>query len=310
MNGPADTSVNWIAVDWGTTHLRAWLVGDGENILDRAASDRGMSTLARPKFEPALLEIIGCWLPPARATQVICCGMAGSRQGWVEAPYLTVPCEPLTGAALSRAPVGDSRIEVFVIPGIKQMHPPDVMRGEETQIAGLLARQPEFDGVACLPGTHSKWIRVSAGEIVSFATYLTGEMFSLLAQHSVLRHSVSAGGWDDGRFLEALGDAIAKPEAVAAKLFGLRAQSLIGDLPPQTARAALSGYLVGLELAASRPYWLGQRVAVIGSDALRNIYSAALGAQGLSPEPMDSEALTIAGLSAAHSRLNERVFDA
>ena len=103
-----------------------------------------------------------------------------------------------------------------VLPGLSQARPADVMRGEETQIAGLLAADPGFDGVACLPGTHTKWARVSAGEVVSFRTCMTGELFALLSERSVLRHAVGGEGFEEAAFAEALSDAIARPEALAA----------------------------------------------------------------------------------------------
>ncbi len=110
------------------------------------------------------------------------------------------------------------------------------MRGEEVQIAGYLASNPDFDGVICLPGTHSKWVEVSAGEVVSFRTFLTGELFSLLSNNSVLRHSIGTG-WDASAFEAAVSEAQSHPESLARSLFGLRAESLLADLPPDTARA-------------------------------------------------------------------------
>ena len=108
-----------------------------------------------------------------------------------------MPCPPAP-AAFARAPTADPRLVVRILPGLSQDDPPDVMRGEETQIAGLLAREPDFDGIACLPGTHTKWAHVSAGEVVSFASYMTGELFGLLAATSVLRKTLAEDGWSGG----------------------------------------------------------------------------------------------------------------
>jgi 2-dehydro-3-deoxygalactonokinase len=293
--------VDWIAVDWGTSHLRAWAMGE-TGVLARAESDDGMGGLSRDGFEPALLALVADWLAPDRATHAIACGMVGSRQGWVEAPYLAVPCPPLDPERLARAPCADPRLTVDVIPGLKQVAPVDVMRGEETQIAGFLALQPGFDGVLCLPGTHTKWVRISAGEVVSFQTFMTGEMFALLADHSVLRHSVAAEGWDDAAFAEAVADALSRPDRLAARLFTLRAEGLIAGLSPQTARARLSGALIGAELAAARPYWLGQSVAILGAPVLSQLYATALAAQGLTAAQQPAEEMTLAGLALAHSR--------
>ncbi|MDC0983296.1 2-dehydro-3-deoxygalactonokinase [Amylibacter sp.] len=303
MNESAKIIPDWIAVDWGTTHLRAWAMSNVGKILGSAISQEGMANLSTETFEPALLKIILNWLVDGETTTVVSCGMVGSRQGWVEAPYQEVPCEPLQNAKFARVTTQDSRIAFFVVPGIKQKSPADVMRGEETQIAGLLVQEPEFDGVACLPGTHTKWVRISAGEVINFSTYLTGELFSLLSSKSTLRHSVAQTGWDAIAFKNAIYDAITKPSGIAAKLFLLRSEALISELSPETARARLSGYLIGLELDAARQYWLGQKVVIIGEEKISNTYYSALNAQGCAPEKYDVQLLTLAGISSAYLQL-------
>ncbi len=257
-----------------------------------------MNTLAQDQFEPALLALVEPWLGPG-TTEVLACGMVGARQGWAPAPYAAVPCRP-TGHRATPAPANDPRLAVRIVPGLCQQDPPDVMRGEETQIAGVLASRPDFDGVICLPGSHTKWVQVSAGEIVSFRTFMTGEMFAAIRAHTVLHHTVPEAGWDDAAFAEAVADAISRPEMLAARLFGLRAASLLGDLPGEAARARLSGALIGIELAAARPYWLGQNIALVGEDGAARAYAAALAAQGARPETVDAEAATLAGLVAIH----------
>ncbi len=297
------TNPDWIAVDWGTSNLRVWAIAADGSILEPRSSDLGMSKLKKAEFEPALLALVEDWLN-GTDTPVVCCGMVGSRQGWLEAPYRTTPCTPL-GSEMVTAPTKYARLNVHVISGIKQTDPADVMRGEETQIAGVLALTPGFDGVICLPGTHSKWVRVSAGEIVEFSTYMTGEMFALLAEKSVLRHSVAATGWDDIAFQTALNDAFASPKMFANRLFSLRAETLISDISPISARARLSGLLIGMELAAARPYWLGQNVVIVGAGRLAGIYEHALISQGAEPKQLDTTDITIAGLRLARASLEK-----
>lgn len=292
----------WIAVDWGTSNLRVWALGDGA-ILAHAASEDGMGRLDRDGYEPALLRLIDGWLPAGRVTPVIACGMVGSRQGWMEAPYRAVPCTPLDPAGLVSVPTRDPRMAVRLIPGLKQPAPADVMRGEETQIAGALALNPKFDGVLCLPGTHSKWAHVSAGEVVSFQTFMTGEMFALMSQASVLRHGMSGDGWDEGAFDTALSDALSRPERIGAKLFSIRAEGLLAGLSAAEARSRLSGLLIGTELAAAKPYWLGQPVAIIGSEGLARAYARALTAQGAAPRLLPATDCTLAGLAAARPKV-------
>lgn len=298
---PATGTATWIAVDWGTSNMRAWAMGDGA-ILAEGRSEKGMGKLAPAEFEAALLEVIAPWLG-AGPTPVLACGMVGARQGWQEATYRAVPCTPTDPEGLIKVATQDKRLDVRIAPGLSQAKPADVMRGEETQLAGAIALYPGFDGVFCLPGTHSKWAQVSAGEVVSFQTYMTGELFALLSSQSVLRHSLTAEGWDDASFDEGLDEALSRPDRIAARLFSLRAEGLLHGLTSAQARARLSGLLIGIELAGAKPYWLGQEVKLIGAAKLSASYARALATQGLKADILDDTACTLAGLSALHAKL-------
>ncbi len=293
-------AAHWIAVDWGTSNLRAWSM-DADKILTHAESTKGMGKLKPEEFEAALLELVSPWL--VTRTLILACGMVGARQGWLEAKYRSVPCTPTDPAGLTLVATHDPRLDVRIAPGLSQDRPADVMRGEETQLAGALALHPDFDGVFCLPGTHSKWAQVSAGEVVSFQTYMTGELFALLSTGSVLRHSLNVEGWDDGAFDEGLSDALSRPDRIAARLFSLRAEGLLHGLTAPQARSRLSGLLIGIELAGAKPYWLGQEVKLIGAEALAASYARALSHQGLKTDRLDATACTLAGLSALHAKL-------
>ncbi len=293
-------SVDWVAVDWGTSQLRLWMMQADGTVLDSRTSDKGMGQLTPTQFEPALTELLGD-LPTDRRIPVICCGMVGAKQGWTEAPYVEVPCKAPGPAEAVR--LKTARFDVFILPGVKQSRQPDVMRGEETQIAGFLAVEPEFDGILCLPGTHTKWAHISAQEIVSFRTFMTGELFDLVSKQSVLRHTVQADGWDQSTFEEAVSDAMARPADISAKLFALRAESLLQSLPAHIAKSRLSGFLIGLELAAARPYWLGQEVVLIGNAAFSNAYKSALDAQFVQTRLADAQTITLQGLQAAYTAL-------
>ena len=297
----------FVAVDWGTSNLRVSLLDDNGAVLTKRQSDRGMAQLSRDEFEPALLDLIGGELPANKVTPVMCCGMVGSRQGWAEARYVSVPCNAPGGELATRVQSKDARISTWILPGVQQVGPDDVMRGEETQIAGFLAQNPKFDGVVCLPGTHTKWVRVSAEEIVSFQTFMTGELFALLSKKSVLRHSVDSEDFDQSVFLNAVSDAMSRPQSIAAKLFGLRAAHLVSNQSLTHAKSSLSGYLVGLELAGSRPYWLGMDIALIGAPALCEIYQDGLEAQGCLAKSYSAEDMTLAGLKAAFEQVKETI---
>ena len=157
----ARATADWIAVDWGTSNLRAWAMSRSGGELWSGASDKGMGVLKPEHFEGALLDVVAPMLG-AGPLDVIACGMVGSRQGWIEAPYATAPC-PALPTGFARPKTQNPLLRVHIIPGVKQDDPADVMRGEETQIAGFLALNPGWDGGVCLPGTHTKWAQISAG---------------------------------------------------------------------------------------------------------------------------------------------------
>lgn len=288
---------DWIAVDWGTTQLRAWAMSESGTVLAHRQSDTGGQDLSGDEFEHALLDVIGGWIKGP--TTVVACGTIGGRNGWVAVPYTAVPCPALPEIAQA-APTQNDDLRVHIIGGIKQNQPADLMRGEETQIAGFLARNTNWDGVLCLPGTHTKWVHVSAGEIVSFQTFLTGEMYAQLAGHPFLHKTPTADDWDHDAFLTALSDTMGRPEKLAARLFTIRAETVLNDLPAAAANAQLSGLLIGAELAAAKPYWLGQQIAVIGNSAIAKIYVDALAAQAAPATQVHADGMVIAGLTAAY----------
>ena len=271
----------------------------GLDVQHALSAPHGMGGLSPEEFEPILMRLIEPYLPDSVVTPVLCCGMVGAKQGWSEAGYAAVPCTPMGAANPVRARATDPRIAVSILPGLCQADPPDVMRGEETQIAGYLAENPHFDGVICLPGTHSKWVQISAAEVVNFRTTMTGELFALISQRSVLRHSVGAEGWDAPAFDRSVAATLSRPAELSARLFRLRAADILHCERGARARAALSGLLIGAELAATRPYWLGQDVVILGDETLAALYARALCAQGLDPKIADAEQLTLVGLSAA-----------
>ncbi|MCB1389459.1 MAG: 2-dehydro-3-deoxygalactonokinase [Rhodobacteraceae bacterium] len=289
-------TVAWIAADWGTTRLRVWAMDASGGVLASAESDSGMGALTPDAFEPALLALVGGWLGPGQ-TPVMICGMAGARQGWVEAPYRPVPCPPL-GAGRTVAPTRDPRLSVTILPGLCQTEPPDVMRGEETQIAGFLAAEPGFSGTLCLPGTHAKWVRIAAGQVLRFRTAMTGELFALLGRQSVLRHSMD-DRFDAAAFDTAVAEAVASAEGLPIALFGLRAAALLTPAGPGVVRARLSGLLIGAEIAATCSLRGDGPVTIIGADALARLYLRALSLAGVAARTYDGARLALAGLAAA-----------
>lgn len=293
---PAD----FVVVDWGTSSFRGWLMSAQGEALAESRGSEGMLRCAGTGFEPVLRDHLARLGAPA-AAPVLICGMAGARQGWAEAPYVRTPTRLHAlheGAVRIDAP-GDIRI----LPGIAQARAdrPDVMRGEETQLLGVT--EPDFTGLVCIPGTHSKWIRIEGGCVVEFSTYMTGELFSAISQHSILVHAVEAAGpstADSRPFREGLAAARAEPTALTASLFRLRAAQLLGFEQRADGAARLSGLLIGAELAdALRRHGPLKSVRLIAAGSLGRLYAAALTAQGLAVTTVDAEQASRLGLSKA-----------
>lgn len=189
-----------LALDWGTSSLRAYLMGDGK-VLEVRQSAHGIQHLPVPGvsgFEQAFSQIAGDWVAQFPAMPVVASGMVGSAQGWKEAPYVRCPADIQTLAAQHIRVASGLGPEILIAPGVLFDEPhelPDVMRGEEIQIAGALLNHPEWVSRACmvLPGTHSKWAYIENGKLVRYATYLTGELFAVLTQHSILGRLLPEG---------------------------------------------------------------------------------------------------------------------
>ncbi len=294
--------IEWIAADWGTSNLRCWAMSSRDEVLFRAESNQGMSavTSGDGDFESALLDLIQPWLRSGESIPVSACGMVGAKQGWIEAPYALAPCSPVTTQI--SAPARSPEIDVRIHAGVKQINPADVMRGEETQIAGLLAAEPDFKGLVCLPGTHTKWATISDGSIQHFHSYLTGELFTLLAEQSVLRLTIAPEGWTEPAFLDALRASFATPESLLSRCFSLRAEALLNDLDQVEARSRLSGFLIGQELSgALKDANPAGTITLVGSDSLVEIYRVALESLGRKADIVPNETAILAGLAAGRS---------
>jgi 2-dehydro-3-deoxygalactonokinase len=292
---------DWVAVDWGTSNLRAWGIAADGTVAFEKNSPEGMGRLAREAFPGALSRLLAGIVPEHPGPiDVLICGMAGARQGWLEATDL----RGLLDAAV-RPAMPDNRLAPAILPGICQKAgADDVIRGEETQLLGLAALMPGFSGVVCLPGTHSKWARLSGTRIENFSTAMTGEMFELLRTHSVLRHSLEGDLDGPGRadgFAAGAETGLAYPERLLGALFQVRAGALLSGRQPDWCAGYLSGLLIGAEVAGNR-HLIGDRpVPLIGSPALCALYALVLEMAGARGETMDATAIVIAGLKAARS---------
>ena len=293
-----------IAVDWGTTHLRVWAIDAQGHVLATRRGDQGMSRITRADY-PQVLADHAQTLGAAPDTPAIVCGMAGSRQGWCEAAYLPLPLDLAELAAGSRLVDGQAR-EIRILPGAMLTAPDraDVMRSEETQIAGLRARG-HTDCDICMPGTHTKWVTLESGRIADFSTTMTGEVFSMMEQHSILRHSIDANldalTPDMPDFIAGVAQGLDAPAQLVTRLFGLRAAVLAGG--HVNVRARLSGLLIGADVGAMverrSGRMQGAKIILVGGNPLGASYRVALEMAGFAVDEHDGEALAIEGLVAA-----------
>jgi 2-dehydro-3-deoxygalactonokinase len=277
------TAAALIAIDWGTTSARAYRLDVSGHVLAARSAPCGIQTVQDGRFGDALAALLGDWR--AEAVPRMACGMIGSRQGWIEAPYVNCPV-PLAdlAAGIVRTPDGD----LAVVPGARTRDAygvPDVMRGEETQIVGGVDIREERVLVA-MPGTHSKWACVEAGRIIDFMTFMTGEMWNVLLAHSILgRLAVAppAGAGIGSGFAKGVTRGLG-PGNIAHDAFGARTLALTGELAGDEVSDWLSGVMIGREVRNARTWahrhgYDGSRVRLIGEDALVSRYELAL-AQG------------------------------
>ncbi|MET3600820.1 2-dehydro-3-deoxygalactonokinase [Martelella mangrovi] len=302
MNSSRDVSdrTALVALDWGTSSLRAFRMDAEGTVLERRSGGHGIQNLPAPGnagFQQAFDEICGDWLED-RDVPVIAGGMVGSAQGWKEAPYLACPVRLETLGSAATAMKTETGRTILIAPGVSFETPagmPDVMRGEEIQIAGVLADRPEWSrhSLLVLPGTHSKWAEVRNGEIVRFSTYMTGELYSVLVRHSILGRLMPQDGKAAPEIAtKAFADGVAMARTGSAddlthQLFAVRTLGLTGRLPTAALGDYLSGLLIGHELVSGLAQISAARAGVplvlVGENALCERYARAFSDLGSEP---------------------------
>ena len=285
-----------IAVDWGTTRFRAYLAAADGTIFERRESDDGIAAISPGGFASALLSHCGSWLDQYPGLPVVMAGMIGSRNGWIEAPYAPCPASPADIAlGMACAEISPGRA-ASIIPGLitRESAAPDVMRGEETLIFG----SGVTDGIAVLPGTHSKWARIEGGRITGFMTFMTGEFYDVLVKHSLLGR-LAAAPEDSAGFRRGLEHAAGARLPLTHAVFAARTLVLAGGMPPGMVAPFLSGLLIGAEIRGAREvFGVVPRVSLIGGGALARNYEEALAHGGIAAERLDSEACLLRGIAA------------
>ncbi|MBL28448.1 MAG: 2-dehydro-3-deoxygalactonokinase [Rhodospirillaceae bacterium] len=279
-----------VGVDWGTSGFRGYLLATDGTVLDWVASEDGILAVENGSFGAALDVNVGHWLAAAPLSPVIMSGMIGSRQGWKEADYLDCPTDIGVLAGRLTEVAGDSGQVAHIVPGIARVDPddvPDVIRGEETQIAGALVGHGTE--IFVLPGTHSKWAIAEDGRIVWFATFMTGELFAILCRHSILGRTMTGDEHDPAAFHRGLNYGLAAGEGrggLLKRLFSARTLALFGSLPESGTRSYLSGLLIGCEIAEARQAAAGRltddaSIVVLGGARLSAAYVDALARAGM-----------------------------
>jgi 2-dehydro-3-deoxygalactonokinase len=306
---PAPTA---IVGDWGTSHLRLFLCAGDAVIGRRQGPGVASIAAAREPFEQVFLHTASGWLAEHANLDATLCGMVGANMGWTDVPYVECPVDPgKLAEAQVRLTAAGTRIAI--VPGlacINHLGVPDVMRGEETQIIGALALAPDLvkgRRTVCLPGTHSKWVSLNDGVIERFTTGLTGELYGMLSQHSILLRGAATGGRDTAAFDAGVTRSI---EAGAAQLpfllFETRSRQLRAGMAPGAAHDFLSGMLIGAEIVSAGASMYGEApvadsVVFVGEADIIDRYARAFAATGRSAATIDGEAAALTGLNTIRS---------
>lgn len=269
---------NFIAIDWGTSSCRAYLIDDSGDILQKSVSERGILAVEDGAFELSLEAQLSEFTGVLPETPIIAAGMITSRQGWCETPYISCPAsagdlaENLTAHESSRFGT------IWFVPGVNQLLPePDIMRGEESQLAGVDAAE---DVVTIMPGTHSKWVEVKDQTIVRFKTFMTGELYAIVMKHSILG-STSGSSWSDDAFKKGVRKGFSLSESGSGLLSGLfqvRVETILGLESATDSSSRVSGLLIGSEIAEAVRSGFNkvQKKLIIGEARLVEIYQMAL----------------------------------
>lgn len=297
-----------IGINWGSSNLRAYLIGADGQILDAYEAPAGVATLDRDGMAAAADAIRARW---PHAGHAYAAGMIGSNVGWVDAGYVECPAGAATVAqSLVRTQIGG--LSLSIVPGMACVRPidgaPDVMRGEETELLGLLrGGNVDPDAIVALPGTHTKWIQLIDGRVESFMTSMSGELFDRLASGGLLASVLEGPGEPGPAFAEGVRAAANGTLGLGALLFGVRARMIRGALPRDQTSSYLRGLLAGAEIAdalALFPALRSASVPLVGSGPVTRLYQAALAELGIAAHTVASAEAVVRGFSAIHAIAN------
>jgi len=297
----AEKAMRWadgfIGVDWGTTNRRAYLIESAGKRTQEFEDGKGVLSVPDGGFPAAIAEI----REKLGDKPLLMAGMVGSNRGWKEAPY--VPCPAGIDDLVAKLVWAGER--EAIVPGVSYLGNgrADVMRGEEVQIFGALADGVvESDGLVCHPGTHNKWTSIHQGRIHDFRTVMTGELFSLLKEHSILADLLTGKVTDNQVFRDAARHAIFT-ESLPAELFSIRASVLLGQMKKEDAASFASGLLIGTDVRIGLQVPTGAQIMVMGRPELTRLYVAALQEAKRETLELDGEHCFLAGIHEIAKRI-------
>jgi 2-dehydro-3-deoxygalactonokinase len=289
-----------IAVDWGTSSFRLWVLDHDAHVISESRGGDGLLFAAREGFSNILLRHLTAAKAPSDRP-ILICGMAGARNGWVEAGYVETPAE-LVAISRGAIPVPGVKRDIRILPGLCQRLAgrPDVMRGEETQLLGAASALSERS-LVCMPGTHSKWVTVDEGRVESFSTYMTGELYDAISKHTILAapEKTVAEGADSPSFKDAVRAAFAHPGRITSQLFAARSGQLLNGATPAAALAHISGTLIGAEIGGATGSDNRHKIRLVASGGMRTLYESALKTVEIAFESIDADDAVRKGLSIA-----------
>ena len=284
--------IDWIAIDWGTTNFRAWFIKN-DKVLKEINKPHGIKNIPNKNFEDILNKNIKIPKKNNRKIKIISCGMIGSKQGWLDTGY--EKNLNLTKNNLVKVKTKNKYIDFYIVKGLSQKQPYDVIRGEETQVLGYLESDKKFSGFICLPGTHSKWIKITKGKLINFKTYMTGELFEIISRNSILKYSINDKKINLKIFKNSVILSQRKYFNLFDYLFEFRSRSLLTK-KKYYPKSELLAYLIGNEIKSNINELRNFKVIIIGSDFNSKLYSQAMQILKIDNKIINSKNITINGL--------------
>lgn len=292
------SKLDWIAIDWGTTNFRAWLIKDNK-VLKEIIKPDGIKNIPNKNFEDILIKNIKFLKKIKRKIKIISCGMIGSRQGWVDTGYEKKLNFKKNN--LIKVKTKNKNLDFYIVKGLSQKNPYEVIRGEETQVLGYLNHNKTFSGFICLPGTHSKWIKVSNGKLIKFKTYMTGELYEIISKNSILKHSINDKKINTKIFKNSILISQESNFNIFDYLFEFRSRTLLSKKKFYP-KSELLAYLIGSEINLNIQNIRDSKIIIIGSNYNSKLYSQAMQVLKINTTIIDSKKVTINGLKTLYKK--------